>query len=109
MFITSFFDCRIAERCQGFCVFGGPLGAPRVAKQLNDEAQQVTFALEQLRKFVSKQMRLWGPVARTQHPSGLKCYLAATITKIVNGHPNSRLDELLPWVYPAANALKDVA
>ncbi len=27
-------------------------------------------------------------------------YLAATITKIVNGHPNSRLDELLPWAYP---------
>ena len=36
-------------------------------------------------------------------------YLAATITKIVNGHPNSRLDELLPWAYPAAPALKDVA
>jgi hypothetical protein len=29
-------------------------------------------------------------------------YLAETITKIVNGHPNSRLDELLPWAYPAA-------
>jgi hypothetical protein len=28
-------------------------------------------------------------------------YLAETITKIVNGHPNSRLDELLPWAYPA--------
>jgi hypothetical protein len=27
-------------------------------------------------------------------------YLAETITKIVNGHPNSRLDELLPWAYP---------
>jgi tripartite-type tricarboxylate transporter receptor subunit TctC len=39
---------------------------PRVAKQLN-ETQQVTFALggpEELRKFVSEQMRLWGPVAR---------------------------------------------
>jgi tripartite-type tricarboxylate transporter receptor subunit TctC len=39
---------------------------PRVAKQLN-ETQQVTFALggpEQLRTFVSAQMRLWGPVAR---------------------------------------------
>jgi transposase len=36
-------------------------------------------------------------------------YLAHTITKIVNGHPNSRLDELLPWAYPAATALKDVA
>jgi hypothetical protein len=36
-------------------------------------------------------------------------YLASTITKIVNGHPNGRLDELLPWAYPAATALKDVA
>jgi len=36
-------------------------------------------------------------------------YLAATITKIVNGHPNARLDELLPWTYPATTALKDVA
>jgi hypothetical protein len=36
-------------------------------------------------------------------------YLADIITKIVNGHPNSRLDELLPWAYPAATALKDVA
>ena len=39
---------------------------PRVAKQLN-ETQQVTFALggpEELRKFLSEQMRLWGPVAR---------------------------------------------
>ena len=36
-------------------------------------------------------------------------YLATTITKIVNGHPNSRLDELLPWASQIANALKDVA
>ncbi len=36
-------------------------------------------------------------------------YLATTMTKIVNGHPNSRLDELLPWTYPAASALKDMA
>jgi hypothetical protein len=36
-------------------------------------------------------------------------YLAETVTKIVNGHPNSRLDELLPWAYSAATALKDVA
>jgi transposase len=50
-------------------------------------------------------------------------YLATTITKIVNGHPNGsselipaavlnrkavvyvRLDELLPWAYPMAPAL----
>jgi transposase len=36
-------------------------------------------------------------------------YLAATITKIVNGHPNARLDELLPWAYPTATAFRDVA
>ena len=30
-------------------------------------------------------------------------YLAASITKIVNAHPNARLDELLPWAYPPAN------
>ena len=36
-------------------------------------------------------------------------YLAATISKIVNGHPNGRLDELLPWAYPAAPALRNVA
>ena len=45
---------------------GASLRDPRVAKQLN-ETQQVTFALggpEELREFVSEQMRLWGPVAR---------------------------------------------
>ena len=26
-------------------------------------------------------------------------YLADVITRIVNGHPNSRIDELLPWAY----------
>ena len=36
-------------------------------------------------------------------------YLADVITKIVNGHPNSRIDELLPWAYAAENPLKDVA
>jgi len=36
-------------------------------------------------------------------------YLADVISKIVNGHPNSRIDELLPWDYPAARSLKDVA
>jgi transposase len=28
-------------------------------------------------------------------------YLADVITRIVQGHPNSRLDELLPWAYAA--------
>ena len=36
-------------------------------------------------------------------------YLADVISKIVNGHPNSRINELLPWAYPAAQSLKDVA
>jgi hypothetical protein len=32
-----------------------------------------------------------------------EAYLADVITRIVQGHANSRLDELLPWAYrPAA-------
>jgi transposase len=27
-------------------------------------------------------------------------YLADVITKIINGHPNSRIEELLPWLNP---------
>ncbi len=33
-------------------------------------------------------------------------YLANVITRIVEGHPNSRLDEPLPWAYAAAPELK---
>jgi transposase len=36
-------------------------------------------------------------------------YLADIITKIVNGHPNSQIDDLLPWAYPVAPALRNVA
>jgi transposase len=36
-------------------------------------------------------------------------YLSDTIIKIVNGHPNSRIDELLPWAYPEKQPLKAVA
>ena len=36
-------------------------------------------------------------------------YLTDVISKIVNGHPNNRIEELLPWAYPAAQPLKDVA
>jgi hypothetical protein len=36
-------------------------------------------------------------------------YLTDVISKIVNGHPNSRIDELLPWAYPSAHLLKHVA
>jgi hypothetical protein len=35
--------------------------------------------------------------------------LADVITHIVQGHPNSRLDELLPWSYTDAQNLKAVA
>jgi transposase len=36
-------------------------------------------------------------------------YLANVITRIVDRHPNSRLDELLPWTYPDTPNLKAVA
>jgi transposase len=36
-------------------------------------------------------------------------YLADVITRIVEGHPQSRLDDLLPWAYPAATELRAVA
>jgi transposase len=36
-------------------------------------------------------------------------YLADVITKIVNGHPNSRIDELLPSAYVGELSLKNVA
>ena len=39
-----------------------------------------------------------------------QAYLADIIVRIVNGHPNSKIDELLPWAYPAASTeLKRVA
>lgn len=36
-------------------------------------------------------------------------YLADVINRIVNGHPNSRIDDLMPWAYPAQLALSNVA
>jgi hypothetical protein len=36
-------------------------------------------------------------------------YLTDVITRIANGHPNSRLDELLPWSYADMRTLKAVA
>ena len=36
-------------------------------------------------------------------------YLADVLAKIVNGHPNSAIDDLLPWVYVSAEPLKAVA
>src|SRR3954447_7911732 len=34
-----------------------------------------------------------------------RAYLADVISRIVNGHLQSRLDELLPWAYPTTPAL----
>jgi transposase len=36
-------------------------------------------------------------------------YLSDVLTRIVNGHPNSQIDDLLPWVYTAKHELKAVA
>ncbi len=36
-------------------------------------------------------------------------YLADVLTKIVNGHLASKLDELMPWAYATPIALRDVA
>jgi hypothetical protein len=33
-----------------------------------------------------------------------RAYVTDVITNIVNGHPNSRIDELLPWVYPGTRS-----
>ena len=38
-----------------------------------------------------------------------QAYLADVITHIVGGHPQSRLDELMPWAYPTIPGLKAVA
>ncbi|CAH1653161.1 hypothetical protein CHELA40_10755 [Chelatococcus asaccharovorans] len=35
--------------------------------------------------------------------------LADIMARIVSGHPNNRIDELLPWAYPAHAPLRDVA
>ena len=36
-------------------------------------------------------------------------YLADVITRIVNGHPQTRLDDLMPWAYPVMRQLQAVA
>jgi transposase len=36
-------------------------------------------------------------------------YLVDVLTKIVNGHPNSAIDDLLPWAYASSQRLKEVA
>jgi transposase len=40
--------------------------------------------------------------------SRVKRYLTDVLTRIVNGHPNSDIDQLLPWAY-RRQALKAVA
>jgi hypothetical protein len=36
-------------------------------------------------------------------------YLDDVLTRIINGHSNSQIDDLLPWAYLAAPELKAVA
>jgi hypothetical protein len=36
-------------------------------------------------------------------------YLTDTLSRIANGHPNSQIDELLPWAYLSADQLSAVA
>ncbi len=38
-----------------------------------------------------------------------QAYMADVLTKIVNGHLASKLDELMPWTYVTLTALRDVA
>ncbi|HEV7435220.1 MAG TPA: transposase domain-containing protein, partial [Pseudorhizobium sp.] len=37
-----------------------------------------------------------------------QAYLAAVITLIVQGHPNSAIDDLMPWQFRPADALAAV-
>jgi transposase len=36
-------------------------------------------------------------------------YLTDVLAKIVNGYPNSAIDDLLPWAYASSDTLKQVA
>ena len=38
-----------------------------------------------------------------------QAYLTDVLTRIVNGHPNSRIDELMPWAWKAAHPVTDRA
>jgi transposase len=38
-----------------------------------------------------------------------QAYLTDVLTRIVNGHPNSRIDELMPWAWKAAQTVTDRA
>jgi transposase len=54
------------------------------------------------------------PGAEAIHPIKLNgvdpyAYLADTLTRIVDGHLASAIDELLPWAYVRAQPLRDAA
>ena len=56
----------------------------------------------------------WATIAslvETCKPCGVdpNAYLAETLSKIVTGHLSSKIDDLLPWAYPKAEPLRDVA
>lgn len=38
-----------------------------------------------------------------------QAHLADVIIRIVNGHPNNRIDDLMPWAYPAQPILSNLA
>jgi hypothetical protein len=35
----------------------------------------------------------------SEMPAAIRPYLTDALTRIVNGHPNSDIDQLLPWAY----------
>ena len=38
-----------------------------------------------------------------------QAYLADVIARIIGGHPQSRLDELMPWAYPTIPGIRAAA
>ncbi len=54
-------------------------------------------------------MRNSGPHRITTGNADPHTYLADVITRIFNGYPQARLDELPPWAYPTSLALRAVA
>ncbi len=58
--------------------------------------------------------RTWATIASLVETCKLngvdpQAYLADVITRIVGGHPQSQLDELLPWAYPTIPGLRAAA
>jgi hypothetical protein len=50
------------------------------------------------------------PIGRpTRLPGQSVAWTAHQVKRLVNGHPNSRIDDLLPWAYRAAPELNAVA